>query len=170
MADRVYHVLFLCAGNSARSLLAESALRRLGGDRFVAHSAGSHPTGRPHPLALGLLRELGDDVAPLRSKSWDEFSGPDAPALDFVFTVCDSARGETCPVWSGAPVTAHWGADDPAAASGDELQQLEVFRRVHHELETRIRGFLALPLEALDAATLKQRLDALGQAAAPGTT
>jgi arsenate reductase len=167
LADRT-HVLFLCTGNSARSLLAESALRRLGGDRFIAHSAGSHPTGRPHPLALALLRELGDDVSPLRSKSWDEFAGAGAPELDVVITVCDNARGESCPVWSGAPANAHWGADDPAAASGDEAQQLEVFRRVHRELEFRIRGLLALPLEELDAAALTERLEALGKASPPG--
>ncbi len=162
MAERRRHVLFLCTGNSARSLMAESALRRLGGDRFVAHSAGSHPTGRPHPLALALLRELGDDVSPLRSKSWDEFAGADAPELDVVITLCDNARGETCPVWLGTPVVAHWGADDPAAATGSEADQLEVFRRVHGELERRIRGLLALELDALDPAALKARLDELG--------
>ncbi len=163
LSDRVHHVLFLCTGNSARSLLAESALRRLGGSRFVSHSAGSRPTGKPHPLALALLRELGDDVAPLRSKSWDEFGGPDAPPLDFVFTVCDNARGETCPIWSGAPVVAHWGAEDPAAATGDEAQRVAVFRRVHDELAARIRAFVALPLDTLEGPALQRELDAIGR-------
>jgi arsenate reductase len=158
-----YHTLFLCTGNSARSLMAECALGRWGGERFRAASAGSHPKGAPHPLALELLRAYGYDVSKLRSKSWDEFAAPGAPPLDFVFTVCDRARGEACPVWPGQPVTAHWGCDDPAAAEGSHEERLRVFRRVYSELENRIKIFAALPIESLDRLTLKRRLDAIGR-------
>lgn len=163
MSPDLPHVLFLCTGNSARSMLAESALRRLGGGRFQAHSAGSHPTGAPHPLTLRLLRELGDDVSHYRSKSWDEFTGPEAPRLDFVFTVCDNARGETCPIWTGTPRVAHWGSIDPAAAVGSDDEKLRVFRRVHDELETRVRRFVALPFESLTPDALAERLVAIGE-------
>lgn len=157
-----YDVLFLCTGNSARSLLAECALQRLGGERFRAHSAGSRPTGTPHPQAVALLRELGFDTDPLRSKSWDEFAAPGAPELDFVFTVCDAAAGESCPVWPGRPVTAHWGLPDPAAVEGPEPAVREAFRRTWDELERRIGAFTRLPLESLDPRDLRARLEQIG--------
>ncbi|MDJ0787226.1 MAG: arsenate reductase ArsC [Myxococcota bacterium] len=164
-----YHVLFLCTGNSARSILAEALLTRLGGDRFRTHSAGSRPTGRVHPMALELLEQLGHDTDGMRSKSWDEFAAADAPRLDFVFTVCDSAAGETCPAWPGQPMTAHWGAPDPAACEdGDEAQRLE-FRRVYGLLERRIRIFAELSLESLDKLSLQERLDEIGKSD-PGAT
>jgi len=166
MAERI-RVLFLCTGNSARSILAEAILNRLGAGRFRAYSAGSHPKGRVHPLALELLRERGYDTAGLRSKSWDEFAEPGAPALDFVFTVCDDAAGEVCPLWPGQPVTAHWGVEDPAAFAGPEAQQRQLFRRVYVELERRIDLFTNLPLESLDRLALQQRLKEIGQRAAP---
>ncbi len=158
-----YSVLFLCTGNSARSIMAEAILNRLGGDRFKALSAGSHPKPAVHPSTLRLLRERDYDVAGFRSKSWDEFAGPSAPPLDFVFTVCDSAAGETCPVWPGQPITAHWGVEDPAGFKGPEDAQLALFRRVYLELERRIRLFLALPLGSLDRLSLQRELDTIGK-------
>jgi arsenate reductase len=166
MRDGIYEVLFLCTGNSARSLLAECALNRIGAGRFRAHSAGSHPKDAPHPLTLRLLEQLHYDTSGLRSKSWDEFAAPGAPPLDFVFTVCDNARGEVCPVWPGQPITAHWGSEDPAAATGSEEERLRVFRRVYGEIESRIRLFTSLPLEALDRLSLQSRLDGIGKASA----
>jgi len=163
VAPRPYEVLFLCTGNSARSILAEASLRRLGGARFRAHSAGSHPTGRVHPMALELLRARGFDTSGLRSKRWDEFARPGAPALDFVFTVCDAAAGESCPVWPGQPMRAHWGVEDPAAFEGPEEEQRRVFRRVSVELERRIELFLALPLESIDRLALQARLREIGK-------
>jgi arsenate reductase len=163
MAERPFHVLFLCTGNSARSILAEAALRHRGGRRFVAYSAGSHPRGEVHPLALALLRERGYDVAGLHSKSWNEFAGPGAPPLDFVFTVCDAAAGEACPVWPGQPMTAHWGVDDPAAFVGSEEQRRRVFRRVCVELERRIDLFTCLPFASLDRLSLQARLNEIGK-------
>ncbi|MCB9725202.1 MAG: arsenate reductase ArsC [Spirochaetaceae bacterium] len=162
MTTRRFEVLFLCTGNSARSLLAEALLRALGGDRFGAWSAGSRPTGRAHPLALEVLRERGHDVAGLRSKSWDEFARPDAPRLDFVFTVCDNAAGEVCPVWPGQPMTAHWGIEDPAAFEGDDALHKLRFVRAYHELRRRIELFTSLPVEALDRMSLQRRLDEIG--------
>lgn len=159
------HVLFLCTGNSARSLIAESLLRRLGTPRFVAYSAGSHPTGQPHPLALRLLREKGHDVSQLRSKSWDEFALPDAPALDIVITVCGNARAETCPIWPGQPTRAHWGSDDPAAAIGDEAKRIAAFERVHNEIEARVRALLEIASDAIDPTPLGARLAAIGRTA-----
>jgi arsenate reductase len=165
-AGRVYEVLFLCTGNSARSQIAESLLRDLGQGRFRAHSAGSHPTGRVHPMALELLAARGHATAGLRSKSWDEFAGPDAPALDFVFTVCDQAAGEACPLWPGQPMTAHWGVEDPAAVADPERRRW-VFRRVYQELERRIRLFTSLRVEALDRLGLQRELDAIGKGGSP---
>ena len=153
MSDRVFNVLFLCTGNSARSIMAESALNHRGKGRFRAFSAGSHPRDHPHPVAIELLKEMSHDVSKLRSKSWDEFSGPDAPRLDFVFTVCDNARGENCPVWLGQPVTAHWGVDDPATFEGSEAAQRRFFRQIYGELDNRIEIFVSLPVESLDAMT-----------------
>jgi arsenate reductase len=159
-----YHTLFLCTGNSARSLMAECALERWGGSRFRAFSAGSQPKGIPHPLTLELLRRCRYDVSRLRSKSWDEFARPGAPPLDFVFTVCDRARSETCPIWPGQPVTAHWGCEDPVLAEGDDEAKLRVFWRVYSELENRIKIFTSLPIESLDRLTLQRKLDEVGKA------
>jgi protein-tyrosine-phosphatase len=158
-----YSVLFLCTGNSARSIIAEAILNSLGGDRFKALSAGSHPKPAVHPLTLRLLREHRYDVAGFRSKSWDEFAEPGAPPLDFVFTVCDSAAGETCPVWPGQPVTAHWGVEDPAAFKGPEEEKLAVFRRVYAQLDRRVRLLIALPLGSLDRLSLQRELDTIGK-------
>jgi arsenate reductase len=160
--QRIYHVLFLCTGNSARSILAEAILNRLGGGRFRAYSAGSHPKGHVHPLAIETLRELGVDTSGFRSKSWDEFARPGAPALDFVFTVCDNAAGEACPAWPGQPMTAHWGVEDPAAYEGPEDRQRRVFRHTYLELERRIRLFSSLPLESIDRLSLQTRLKEIG--------
>lgn len=161
MSQRVFDALFLCTGNSARSILAEALLTRLGAGRFRAHSAGSHPKPAPHPLALELLRERGYDISGLRSKSWDGFAAPGAPQLDFVFTVCDNAAGEACPAWPGQPMTAHWGVEDPAALRDDEAAR-RVFLEVYTELEARIKKLASLPIEELDRTTLQKRLDELG--------
>lgn len=158
-----YEVLFLCTGNSARSILAEAILGRVGEGRFVAHSAGSHPKGAVHPAALALLRELGYETAGFRSKSWDEFAAVGAPRLDFVFTVCDDAAGETCPVWPGQPATAHWGLPDPAAVPGHGREQREAFRQTYFALDRRIRLFVNLPFAALDRLSLQRELDGIGR-------
>lgn len=162
MQHKTYDVLFLCTGNSARSILAEALLNALGGGRFRAYSAGSHPRGEVHPRALELLRSLGLPIAELRSKSWDEFAGAGAPALDFVFTVCDKAAGEVCPLWPGQPMTAHWGIEDPAAVSGSEAQIERAFRDALQVLRRRIELFLALPLAAVDRLSLQRRLNEIG--------
>ncbi len=163
-----YDVLFLCTGNSARSIMAECALQHWGGDRFRAYSAGSHPTGEPHPLAIELLQRMQMRTTGLRSKSWDEFSGPAAPELDIVITVCDRARGESCPVWPGQPALAHWGCDDPAACDGDRARRERAFRRVYTEIESRIELLISLPIERLDRLALNARLEAIGKAPVPG--
>lgn len=155
-----YRVLFLCTGNSARSIMAEAILNHLGGDRFAAFSAGSHPTGTVNPFALELLRSKGLAVEKARSKSWDGFA--DGPALDFVFTVCDNAAAEVCPAWPGQPMSAHWGTPDPAAVSGDDETKRRAFRQAYSELEARIRLFLSLPIERLDRLSLRRRLDEIG--------
>lgn len=160
MTDKIYNVLFLCTGNSARSILAEALLNRMGQGRFRAYSAGSFPKGKVHAQALALLDELGFETEGLRSKSWDEFSGPDAPKLDFIFTVCDNAAGETCPVWPGKPMTAHWGIEDPAAVEGPG--QREAFERALHYLSNRISLFLALPHESIDEMAMARRLKEIG--------
>jgi arsenate reductase len=166
--ERPYNVLFLCTGNSARSILAESLLNHWGEGRFRAYSAGSQPTGRVNPIAVELLQQMKLPAAALRSKSWEEFAaGSGAPALDFVFTVCDSAAGEACPVWPGQPMTAHWGVADPAAAQGDETAKWLAFRQAFRELENRIRIFAALPIRSLDRLSLQRRLDAIGTTTAP---
>lgn len=159
-----YRVLFLCTGNSARSILAESILNREGGGRFVAQSAGSRPAGRVHPLALALLAAHGLPVDGLRSKSWDEFARGDAPAPDFVVTVCDAAAGEACPAWPGRPVTAHWSVPDPAAVEGDDDAKRRAFTNTLHLLLHRIRLFTSLPLETLDRRSLATRVQAIGRA------
>ncbi|MFI5321396.1 MAG: arsenate reductase ArsC [Myxococcota bacterium] len=163
MTRASYSVLFLCTGNSARSVLAEVILNRLGNGRFRAFSAGSHPKGEIHPLTLDVLREHGDDTNGLRSKGWDEFAVSGAPMLDFVFTVCDDAAGEACPVWPGQPITAHWGVEDPAAAAGSVEERRWAFRRAYQVLERRIELFAQLSFEALDRLTLRARVAAIGK-------
>ena len=157
------NVLFLCTGNSARSILAEAILNKEGAGRFRAFSAGSYPKGEVHPAALSLLCELGHPTDGFRSKSWDEFVSPDAPEMDFIFTVCDNAAGETCPVWPGKPITAHWGIEDPAAVEGDG--QRAAFWNAYQALQRRIGLFLALPLESIEEMTLTHRLREIGKAA-----
>ena len=163
MADRVYNVLFLCTGNSARSVLAEALLNKEGAGRFRAFSAGSFPKGRVHPMSLEVLRSLGFETEGLRSKSWDEFAGPDAPPISFIFTVCDDAAGETCPIWPGHPMTAHWGIEDPARVEGEG--QREAFLTALRYLRRRIELFLALPLESIDRMALKNKLRQIGREA-----
>ena len=163
MTDRIYNVLFLCTGNSARSILAESLINHWGRGRFRGLSAGSHPKGAVHPIALELLKQMKLPTDGLRSKSWDEFAVPGAPALDFVFTVCDNAAGEVCPYWPGQPVTAHWGVPDPAAVEGPERAQWVAFRDAFKALETRVRLFTSLPLDSIDRMKLKERLDVIGR-------
>jgi arsenate reductase len=163
MSDVVFDVLFLCTGNSARSIMAECALNRHGRGKFKAHSAGSQPKGAVHPMALQLLRQLDYATDDLRSKSWDEFAEPDSPKLDFVFTVCGNAANEVCPVWMGHPMTAHWGVEDPAAFVGPTDQQLAKFREIYLELDRRIRAFVSLPITTLDPSSLQKRLDVIGK-------
>ena len=162
MPDSTYNVLFLCTGNSARSILAEAILNRIGKATFQAFSAGSQPKGAVHPQALALLRSLGHDVSGLRSKSWNEFAKPGAPRLDFVFTVCDNAAGEACPFWPGQPMTAHWGVPDPAAASGSDAEIALTFKDAYRMLHQRIAIFAALPIRSLDRLSLQQRLKEIG--------
>ena len=162
MADRPYHVLFLCTGNTARSIMAEAILRKEGAGRFRAFSAGSRPKGTVNPFALKVLAEEGYPTDGLRSKSWEEFAGPDAPVMNFVFTVCDSAAGEACPVWPGHPATAHWGIDDPAAVEGTEIEKERAFVQAAKYLKNRISAFLALPMASLDQVALAGRLRKIG--------
>jgi arsenate reductase len=161
--DPPFNVLFLCTGNSARSILAERLVEHWGEGRFRGFSAGSHPRGTVHPVALELLEHMQLPSAGLRSKSWDEFAAPGAPRLDFVFTVCDAAAGEVCPVWPGQPMTAHWGVPDPAAACGTDAQKWLAFRKAFRELENRIKLFTSLPIATLDRMKLKERLDEIGR-------
>jgi arsenate reductase len=156
--DRAFNVLFLCTGNTARSILAESILRQGGAGRFAAFSAGSHPKGAVNPFALKTLEAYGHPTDGLRSKSWDEFATPDAPKMDFVFTVCDSAAGEACPVWPGQPITAHWGIEDPAAVEGTDLEKERAFNQAFRFLRNRISQFAALPIKSLDKLTLTNHL------------
>ncbi len=166
-SHRVYNVLFLCTGNSARSIMAECALNRWAAGRFRAFSAGRHPLGYIHPIALELLEELNFPTAGLRSKGWNEFSASDSPPLDFVFTVCDKAAGETCPTWPGQPMTAHWGVEDPAGFAGSREEQRRVFYRVYRELDNRIKLFASLPLNSIDSMALQHRIDEIGRSAPP---
>jgi len=167
VTERIYHVLFLCTGNSARSIFAEAILSRLGAGRFRAYSAGSHPVGQVHPMALEVLRERGYDPSAFRSKSWDEFDQPGAPPLDFVLTLCDMAVGEACPAWPGETLIGHCGVEDPAAFTGSDDEQRQLFRRVFEELEHRIERFAKLPVESLDRMSLQARLDELGKGRPP---
>ena len=159
---KTYNVLFLCTGNSARSIMAEAIMNRLGRATFRAWSAGSQPKGTVHPQALALLRKLNHDTSGFRSKSWTEFSRPDAPQLDFVFTVCDNAAAETCPIWPGQPMTAHWGIPDPAAATGSEAEIAVAFADAYRMLNARISIFVSLPFRSLDELSLQKRLDEIG--------
>jgi len=162
MPVRPHTVLFLCTGNSARSILAEAYLNHRAGARFTAYSAGSHPTGRVNPLAIELLERCAIPVSGLRSKSWDEFAVAGAPPLDFVFTVCDDAAGEVCPVWPGQPVTAHWGVPDPAAVEGTREERMRAVERAFRMLERRINLFTSLPIESLDRMALGERVREIG--------
>ena len=162
-AERIYSVLFLCTGNSARSILAEALLHFRGNGHFRAFSAGSHPTGRVNPLALELLENHGIAAHEARSKSWDEFAKPGAPALDFVFTVCDNAAGEVCPVWAGQPTTGHWGVPDPAAAQGGRIERMRAFEEAFRILDRRIGLFLSLPIASLDRMSLRDRIREIGK-------
>lgn len=168
MPDRPYNVLFLCTGNSARSILAEALINHWGRGKFQGFSAGSHPRGSVHPIVLELLNRMQLPTAALRSKSWDEFAAPKGPALDFVFTVCDNAAGEVCPYWPGQPVTAHWGLPDPAAVEGFESDRWAAFRAAFKALDNRIRIFTSLPLVSLDRIKLQERLNAIGKINSPG--
>jgi len=161
--EHIFTVLFLCTANSARSIIAECILNHVGRGRFKAFSSGSIPRGQVHPFALDLINTLGYDGSGVRSKSWEEFAAPDAPRLDFVFTVCDNAANEVCPVWPGQPITAHWGVPDPAAVTGPETTQRLAFAEAHRMLFQRIGIFVDLPVPSLDSMTLKRRLDAIGR-------
>ncbi len=167
MSDRVRNVLFLCTGNSARSIIGEAIMNRLGQGRFKAFSAGSQPNGTVNPYARDLLGHLNYDTADLRSKSWDEFAAAGAPKMDFIFTVCDNAANESCPYWPGQPMTAHWGLPDPAAATGTEAEKRFAFADTHRMLHQRISIFLSLPIAALDKLALQSHLDDIGRSATP---
>lgn len=161
-ADRVYNVLFLCTGNSARSILGEALLNHVGGGRFRGFSAGSMPKGQLHPMTLKVLADAGVATDSLRSKAWDEFAMPGAPKMDFIFTVCDNAAGEACPIWPGQPATAHWGIEDPAAVTGPEFEQRAAFEDALRFVRNRIAAFVNLPLESIDHLTLTSRLRGIG--------
>ena len=165
MADKIYNVLFLCTHNSARSLLAEALLNipNLSNGRFRAYSAGSYPSGKPNPFALEQIQRSGLPIDGLRSKSWDEFARPDSPKMDFVFTVCDNAANEVCPVWPGQPMTAHWGLPDPAAVEGSDDDKRRAFADTFRALSNRIRIFASLPMDKLDKLSLQKKLDAIGK-------
>jgi len=163
MNNRPFNVLILCTGNSARSILAEALVNHWGRGKFMGYSAGSQPKGKVHPIALALLEHMKMTTAGLRSKSWDEFAKPDAPQLDFVFTVCDNAAAESCPVWPGQPMTAHWGVADPAAVEGSDTEKWLAFRRAFRELESRIKIFTSLPIQSLDRVKLQARLHEIGR-------
>ncbi len=167
--QRPYNVLFLCTGNSARSILAESLMNTLGKGKFRAFSAGSLPKGQVHPLALELLRRTNLPTEGFRSKTWDEFATPGAPPMDFIFTVCDNAAGEVCPVWPGKPMSAHWGIADPAAADGTDAEKAFAFLKTLKELETRIKLFTKLPIDSLDRTTLQAKLRDIGKSTATET-
>lgn len=166
MTDRLYNVLFLCTGNSARSIIAEALINQWGRGRFKGFSAGSHPNGVVNPIALELLKRMNLSTEGLRSKSWDEFAAPNGPPLDFVFTVCDNAAGEVCPYWAGQPMTAHWGLPDPAAVTGTDAQKWVAFRSTFQALDNRIKIFTSLPLASLDRIKLQERLNEIGKARA----
>lgn len=161
--QRIYQVLFLCTGNSARSIIAEALMNHLGKGRFRAYSAGSHPTGQVNRLAVEMVSDIASPSASLRSKSWNEFAAPGAPPLDFVFTVCDNAAGEVCPHWPGQPLSAHWGIEDPAAVLGTDAEKRRAFEQATLRLKRRIELFLSLPLHSIDSLSLQNRLDEIGK-------
>ena len=163
MPERVFNVLFLCTGNTARSILSEAILNKDGNGRFRGYSAGSQPKGMVNPIALRLLQRLEYSTAGLRSKSWEEFAKPGAPVMDFVFTVCDNAAGEACPVWPGRPMTAHWGIEDPAAVEGSDAEKQAAFIEAHRLLKNRIDAFISLPLKSIDALALGPKLREIGR-------
>lgn len=163
MASQVFNVLILCTGNSARSIIAEALINHWGRGKFKGYSAGSFPAGRVNPYALDILERMRIPVKEPRSKSWDEFAQPGAPVMDFIFTVCDNAAGEVCPVWPGQPMTAHWGVEDPAAVTGDDAAKFSAFRKTFRELENRVRIFTSLPIQQLDKVTLRKELHAIGK-------
>ena len=163
MSEKIYSVLFICTGNSARSILAEAIMNQLGRGHFKAYSAGSHPKGLVHPLAIETLKDHKFDVSTLRSKSWDEFAAPGAPKMDFIFTVCDNAGGEVCPLWPGHPVTAHWGFPDPAAVEGSFDIKKAAFAKTFRGLSQRLRIFLNLPFDKIDRMSLQQHLKEMGE-------
>lgn len=167
MTDRPFNVLFLCTGNSARSIIAEAIMNRVGAGKFKGYSAGSMPKGQVHPLTINLLNKLNYDTTTLRSKSWEEFAAPGAPVMDFVFTVCDNAANEVCPIWPGQPMSAHWGVPDPAEAEGDDMHKALAFADTYRMLNNRIGIFTSLPLKSLDELTLQKQLDAIGRSKAP---
>ena len=160
---RTYNILFLCTGNSARSIMAEALATTESGGRFTGYSAGSHPAGAVNPFAVEMIRPLGYPAAKLRSKNWDEYAGPDAPPMDFIITVCDNAAGEVCPVWPGKPATAHWGFPDPAAVQGSDEEKRHAFQKVFMGIHARLKLLLALPLEKLDAMSLQRELREIGK-------
>lgn len=162
MTDKTYNVLFLCTGNSARSIMAEALLTTLGKDRFRGFSAGSHPGGTVNPFAIEQVKSTGYPIDNLRSKSWDEFAAPDAPQMDFIITVCDNAAGETCPYWPGHPLSAHWGFEDPAAAVGTDEEKRAVFNKVFRQIMARVNVFVNLPLHMLEKNAIKREMDAIG--------
>ena len=164
MPDKAYEILVLCTGNSARSILAEALLNQRGAGRFRAYSAGSHPAGRVNPFAIATLQRFGLPTEGLRSKSWNEFAGPGSPRLDFIFTVCDNAAGEVCPLWPGQPVTAHWGVPDPAAVEGTDERKLQAFEDTFRILERRVNRFVDLPLSSLDPSDLVRAVRSIGEA------
>lgn len=170
MSDQPYNTLFLCTHNSARSVIAECVLNRIGQGRFQAFSAGSQPSGRINPFVHDLLAHLGHDVAGLRSKTWDEFAGPDAPRMDFIFTVCDSAASEVCPVWPGHPMTAHWGFADPSSATGSDAEKAAFTADIYRQIERRLQLFTSLPIASLDKLVLKRKLAEMGMAPGAGAS
>ena len=166
MSEKTYNVLILCTGNSARSVMAEALFNSLGKGRFRAYSAGSHPTGRVNPFAIEQIHAMHYPTEQLRSKSWDEIAGPDAPQMDFVITVCDNAAGEVCPVWPGRPICAHWGFEDPAAVEGPEAAKRAAFKQIFHQIRNRVSLFVSLPLGKLDRLVIQREMDAIGAAPA----
>ncbi|MDO8693257.1 MAG: arsenate reductase ArsC [Sheuella sp.] len=169
MSSKIYNVLFICTGNSARSIMAESLLNGIGHGRFIAYSAGSHASGQINPYALEIIKNNNLPTDNLRSKNWDEFSQPGAPELDFVFTVCDKAAGEVCPIWPGQPMTAHWGVEEPSVVIGNEMEKKKAFSEVFRVLHRRISFLTCLPIDKLDALTLKRELDTIGRDKGTGT-
>jgi arsenate reductase len=163
MSEKIYNILVLCTGNSARSIMAEALINTMGGGRFHAYSAGSFPTGKVNPFAIEQVAALGYPINDLRSKNWDEFAQPGAPQMDFIITVCDRAAGETCPVWPGQPISAHWGFEDPAAVEGDDEAKRRAFARIFRQIMTRVRIFMSLPLDKLDKIAIKREMDHIGR-------